>query len=414
MYADHAATAVPTLYTGFSSTIRGYANPGAAHTAAKQARGALNAARDTIIRALHADPHTSRVVTTSGGTEGTNLVLQGHVWDFIVTVQTEHNATTNTATFLQNFRGVSVVWLPVNGVGRVDPAHVLEAVGRLSDNGRRKGLVSLALVNSEIGTVQDIQAMCRLLRPFRPNLTPDGAFDPAQSVWVHTDAVQAIGHMDVNAVDLEVDFLTLSAHKFHGPPGVGLIWCRGTTPPSNQQRLMHGGHQQDGWRPGTEPVALIVGMADAMRDATAPKTLADRLTLFRAIRATVWRVLLPFIVTGVVLPTGPNNPPERVANHISFCVRNVHRNWLVARLDEGGVHASGGSACNTTSGLPSHVLVAIGVPQAYLQGSVRLTFSHTNTLREVERILCPVLQRTLEAAARQSQNDLDPAQLSQA
>ena len=400
MYADHAATAVPTLHTGFSATTA-YANPGGTHTPAKQARDALGAARETITQALRADPQTSRVVTTSGGTEGTNLVLQGHAWDFLVTVQTEHNATTNTAHFLQNFRGVQVVWLPVDGVGRIDPVHVLDAVRRASDNGRRKGLVSLALVNTEIGTVQDVQSMCRLLRPFRPDLTPDGAFDPQQSVWVHTDAVQAIGHMDVDVVDLGVDFLTLSAHKFHGPPGVGLIWCRGVSPPPNQRRLLHGGHQQDGWRPGTEPVALIVGMAEAMRDATAPRALADRLALFDAIRASVWRVLLPFVVTGVVLPTGPDRPPEQVSNHISFCVRNVHRNWFVARLDEGGVYASGGSACNTTSGFPSHVLVAIGVPQAYLQGSVRLTFSHTNTAKEVEDILCPLLRRTLEAAAAQ-------------
>lgn len=292
--------------------------------------------------------------------------------------------------------------MPVDGLGIVDPQNVFNAVNNASHNGRRKGLVSIALVNSEIGTVQDIATICRLLTPFRPPLTPDGVSSPNQSVWVHTDAVQAIGHITVNVMDLGVDFLTLSAHKFHGPPGVGLLWCLGDQPPSNRRALLHGGHQQDGWRPGTEPVALINGMAEAIQFATRPGQLTDNLTLFASINAAVWRVLVPFVVTGVVLPTGPEAPPHRVLNHISFCVRNTDRNWIVAKLDEVGISASSGSACNTSIGLPSEVLVAIGVPPEYIRGSVRLTFSHTNTMREIDNVLCPALKRIMDIVAQQS------------
>jgi cysteine desulfurase len=295
-----------------------------------------------------------------------------------------------------------VIWVPVNGVGLVDPLDILNAVQGASQNGRRKGLVTIAMVNSEIGTVQDIAAICNLLTPFRPPLTVDGDISPNQSVWVHTDAVQAIGHIPVNVTQLGVDFLTLAAHKFHGPPGVGLLWCRGVQPPTNRQAMLHGGHQQDGWRPGTEPVTLIIGMAEALKYATRPNQLSDNLELFAAMCTAVWHVLFPFIVTGVVLPTGPDAPPVRVSNHISFCVRNTDRNWVVTQLDKFGISASGGSACNTSVALPSDVLVAIGVPPEYIRGSVRLTFSHTNTLHEVNEVLCPALKTILDALARES------------
>lgn len=218
-------------------------------------------------------------------------------------------------------------------------------------------------------------------------------------------------HMSVDAEALGVDFLTLAAHKFHGPPGVGVLWCRGSKPPSNQKQLMHGGHQQDGWRPGTEPVALIVGMADAIDHATHPDHLETQLAFFCSATALIWRVLLPYVAGGLVLPTGPATPPHRIPNHVSFCVRNVHRDWIIKNLDEAGVSASGGSACNTGTGLPSSVLVAIGVPNEYLQGSVRLTLSFTNTYQEVEKILCPALKGMLdEVKQQQNKNSVHVSQ----
>ena len=401
MYADHAATAFPTLFTGFDcGNGMGWANAGGAHTPAKQARAALTGAHGAICNALRATTTHGRLVTTGGGTEGTNLVLQGHKWDYIVTVPTEHNATVATAQYLQNYANVEVIWLPVDGVGLICPNTLLEAVVRASAGGQRKGLVSFALVNSEIGTVQNLSLICRLLSPFRPPLAPDGKFSPEQSVWVHIDAVQAIGHLPVNVDEMGIDFLTLSAHKFHGPPGVGVLWCRGAQPPPHQRSLLHGGHQQDGWRPGTEPVALIVGMAEALADATNPEYLETRLKFFHDATAMIWVVLMPYVVSGVVLPTGPALPPHRTPNHISFCVRNVHRDWIIERLDEFGISASGGSACNTGTGLPSPVLVAVKIPNQYIQGSVRLTLSHTNTMREISSVLCPALQRVLDAVVQ--------------
>jgi cysteine desulfurase len=399
MYADHAATAFPTLFTGFDSNVHGWANAGGAHTTGKRARAALTEAHRVVCDALHATTH-SRLITTSGGTEGTNLVLQGHKWDFIVTIPTEHNATVATAEYLQNHGGVEVIWLPVDGVGVVAPDAIFDAVTRAIAGGRRMGLVSIALVNSEIGTVQNLSRICDLLAPFRPKLAPDGTISSDQSVWVHTDAVQAIGHLPVNVDEMGIDFLTLSAHKFHGPPGVGVLWCRGSRPPSNQKPLLHGGHQQDGWRPGTEPVALIVGMSHAIENATNPDNLHNRLQFFRDATALIWVVLMPFVVSGLVLPTGPALPPLRTPNHISFCIRNVHRDWVIEQLDILGVSASGGSACNTGTGLPSPVLVAVGIPREYIQGSVRLTLSHTNTLQEIATILCPALKSVLDVVSQ--------------
>lgn len=194
---------------------------------------------------------------TSGGTEGNNLILQGGPWDFIITAATEHTSVHFTVQYLAAQRGVDVIFLPVNGVGEVSPDDVERAV-RAQPDGRR-GLVSLMYVNNEIGTVQDLPAIAERLRRVcgRTVTSDNNALTVPPRVCLHTDAVQAPGHVPLDVQRLGVDFLTLGAHKFHGPPGTGLLYCR---QPGWLRPTLFGGHQQGGLRPGTETVALVRAM----------------------------------------------------------------------------------------------------------------------------------------------------------
>ena len=213
----------------------------------------------------------------------------------------------------------------------------------------------------------------------------------------HTDAVQAPGHVSVlDAKLLDVDFMSLGAHKFHGPVGIGILYTREAT---SLRPLFYGGHQQGNLRPGTEPVGLAVAMADALEDVVGHAE--ERIRSLSAMTQAVWKALAPFIVAGVVLPTGP--PPtaaDRVAHHVSFCVRDVHRDDVLKMSELRGLVASGGSACSAESTLPSNVLVTIGIPNCFIHGSIRLSFSHTNTQDEVVSVVIPALQKTLSTFAR--------------
>lgn len=394
MYADHASTALPTL---FPAAAVAHANPSAAHAPGRAARGASEAALARIAAALRFDPsaaaaagHHHQLIVTSGGTEADNLVvLQPKRWSFIALLPTEHHAVTHPAQWMANHHGCELVSLTPSGTGRINPAE-LRAV--LAARSGREGLVSVALVNNEIGTVQDLEAVGRVVAEANAAAEPR----PRRGrVWLHTDAVQAPGHVpiDLDGVHRTVDFLSLSAHKFHGPPGFGLLFCRtkGVLSPRS-----YGGSQQGGLRPGTETVAALEALADALTDAADPARLADRTARYRAMADLIWAELLPLVVAGRVLPTGATAPGERSPNHVSFCVRGAHRGDLIRALErEGGVAVSGGSACNAEASLPSHVLAAIGVPADFVHGSVRISFSHTNTEEEVRTILVPALRRTL-------------------
>jgi cysteine desulfurase len=279
-----------------------------------------------------------------------------------------------------------LVFLTPDGVGRIDAAAVAAA---LRTRPGRAGLVTVAAVNNEIGTAQDLTAIGAAVA------AANATRSAAHRVWFHTDAVQAPGHVpiDLDGAHRTVDFMSLSAHKFHGPHGSGLLFCR--TPGVLRPRT-YGGSQQGGLRPGTEAVATLLQTAAALADATDPDKLARRTAHYRALSALVWEtVLFPAIVSGSVLPTGSTVPGERAPNHVSFCVRGAHRNDIVRRMEEAGVAVSGGSACNATADLPSHVLVALAVPPEFLHGSVRITFGHTNTIEEVRDVVCPALRAIL-------------------
>lgn len=407
MYADHASTAYPTLFHGRCTPDESYANPAASHAPGRLARQKSEAALARIARRLRC-PADASLIVTSGGTESNNLVIQQPgLWDFIVLMPTEHHAVTlpvqrmcNVVTpYRAGGGGVcEMVYLQPDGQGRLPLADLRAALATRAGAGRR-GLVTVAYVNNEIGTVQDLEAIGAVVHAANPR---DGGQD--RRVFLHTDAVQAPGHVpDLAAVIASpthgVDLLSLSAHKFHGPVGVGLLFCR--TPALKRLLLHHplllGGHQQGGLRPGTESVSLLVAMADALDDALDPGRLSVRLPQLTEMNRLIWSVLLPFVVAGVVLPTGtPSSDTDgRAPYHISFCVRGADRRDLVAAMKRRRVYVSGGSACNTDTPLPSHVLAAIGVPAEFLDGSLRITLSHTNTVDEVRSVLCPALHDLL-------------------
>lgn len=306
---------------------------------------------------------------------------------------TEHTAVFFTAQILATRRGVDVVYLPVDGCGRVRARDVTAAV-EARDGPQKRGLVSLMYVSNETGLVHNLPAIAAALRTTRAGR--EGR------VLFHTDAVQAPGHvrtLDVQA--LGVDFLSVSAHKFHGPMGIGFLYQRD---PTVLRPLWFGGHQQGGLRPGTEMVTLARALADALEDAVVDEARqAARWQALTRMSDALWRALGPFVVSGLVLPTGPPaGSADRAPHHVSFCVRGRHRQEITARLEAAGVLASGGSACSSGSSLPSHVLAAMAVPPEYIHGSVRFTFSHTNDPAEVEERVVPVVVALLRALHAES------------
>lgn len=395
MYADHGSTSIPTRFP--VACERSYANPNARHCPGRSARASLEGALRRTAAALGVaagvpGPLDQHLVLTSGGTEGNNLVVRQSAWRFIVTAPTEHHATLWAAQqhAIASAGRCRLILLPVaRGSGRVDPAALAETLRNVDDEG--PGLVSIMHVNNEIGTVQDLGALAAVVSEANRRRS-DG-----QRVWFHTDAVQSPGHVALPSPDA-VDFLTLSAHKFSGPPGFGLLYCR--VAGSLRTPILYGGAPQAGLRPGTVAVGGAVALADALTDATDVRTLPARAAHLAALSAAVRRSLYDLAAAGLVLLTGPAEDRDRAPHVVSLCVRGAHRRDLVAALErEGPVYASGGSACSTEAGVPSHVLVATGVPAEFVHGSLRLTFAHTNTMDEVEGVLIPALRRVVLAHA---------------
>lgn len=393
MYADHAATSLPVLHPAVG---RGWPNPASQHSAGARAAAALADLRAEARGLLGADP-AAQVVFTSGGTESINLVVLGGDWDTIVTTAVEHHAVLFAArrvAFADPAR-VTLLELAPDALGRVGAPALREALARFAPTVRR-GLVSVGLVNNEVGVVQDVGALAaEVAAANAAAAAADGGGE--RRWWLHTDAVQAPGHVPPGTLSLRAlgaDFLSLSAHKFHGPPGVGLLVVAG--PAVGRLRpVMYGGGQQGGLRPGTEGVAGPAACVAALADALDPARLPDRLRHCRACSALVWEVLVPFVAAGRARLTGPPLG-ERAPHLVSLCVRGAHRADLVRWLDAAaGVLASGGSACSADSPFPSHVLVACGVPDAFIHGSLRLSFSHTTRLVDVRDVLCPALRRLL-------------------
>ncbi len=366
IYFDHSATTptdprVVEAMAPYWTTLFG--NPSSLHEIGRSAEAAYTRARATVAGILNCDP--AEVVFTSGGTESDNLALRGVAeamrargrGQHIVTTAVEHHAVLDTATELAE-AGFDVTILPVDEYGRVSAAQVM---GALRDD---TVLVSVMVANNEVGTVNPIAEI--------------GAAVKARRVLFHTDAVQAPGLLPLDVKALNVDLLSLSAHKFYGPKGIGaLVVRRGV---ALKPQLLGGG-QQAHRRSGTEPIPLIVGLAEALRLAEAEReATVARLT---ALRDDLIRRVLAAIPEAIL--TG--HPTARLAGHASFALKGLNGDSILLDLNEVGFAASGGSACTTGAQEPSHVLRAMGVALDRQMGQMRFVLGKSNTPEHVDRLL---------------------------
>lgn len=364
IYADNAATtriSDEVLEAMLPYLQEQYGNASALYRLGRSAHSALEKARRQIAEQLGASP--IELSFTSGGTESNNWALKGTVHRLadqgkrhIVTSAVEHPSVLRAAAALER-EGVSVTYLPVDAVGRVSPQAV-EAALRPDT-----ALVSIMYANNEIGTIQpvaEIGSVCR-----------------AHGVLFHTDAVQAAGTLPIRVEEQNIDLLSLSAHKFYGPKGVGLLYCRRDAYPAN---LLDGGTQERGHRAGTENVALAVGMAKALELAGQDREAKNG--AITALRDEVQNGLLRIHNSRL-----NGDPDNRLPGTLNVSFAGVDGQSLLFRLDLAGLAVSSGSACASGSLSPSHVLLALGMPYELAHGSLRISLGKYNTKEDASTIV---------------------------
>jgi len=364
VYFDHSATTrvLPEVAEAMAPFFKErYGNASSLHSLGRDARGAVEQARKSVAAIINADPR--EIVFTSGGTEADNTAVKGvamykgRTKGHIITSRVEHHAVLEPCSYLKQF-GFEVTEVPVDSEGLVDPAEVDRAI---RDD---TVLVSIMMANNEIGTIQPCREIGRIAR--------------ARGVLFHTDAVQAIGKMPVDVKADNIDLLTISGHKFHGPKGVGALYVRKGTA---IDPLLHGGGQERGMRSSTENVPGIVGLGKAAEVARRDfdkvtshiKRLRDRLILE-----------VPKLVPECYLN---GHQSKRLVNNANFRFDYIEGEALLLQLDLLGIEASTGSACSATSLEPSHVILALGLTHEQSHGTLRLTLGRENTEEDVDYFL---------------------------
>ena len=371
VYLDNAATTALSprvLEAMLPYFTQYYGNPSSVHAFGREAKQGLDKARDQVAKALHCEP--SEVIFTGCGTESDNTVLLGVAQRYgdkgkhIITTNVEHHAILHTCEYLEK-QGYSVTYLPVDQDGLVTAEQVAAAIRPDTI------LVSIMFANNEVGTIMPIQEI--------------GAVCKEKGVLFHTDAVQAVGHIPVDVQAMHIDMLSLSAHKFHGPKGVGALYCRkGIRLPS----YIMGGAQERGRRAGTENVAGIVGLGAAIQLAT--EQLEENRAKMTALRDR--------LMTGIQARTSEvklnGHPTNRLPNNVNFSFKYIEGESILLMLDMNGIAASSGSACTSGSLDPSHVLLALGLPHEIAHGSVRLTLGDETTEEDIDYTI-DVLEKTV-------------------
>lgn len=363
VYLDHAATTPvhPEVIAAMLPYFHNhFGNPSSVHSFGRDSRKAVDEAREKVAKAIGADPR--EVFFTSGGTESDNIAIQGLALArnkdgrHIITSKIEHHAVLDTCHFLES-QGYEVTYLPVDENGLISLAD-FEAALRPDTI-----LVSIMHANNEVGTIQPIKEMAAIAH--------------AKKISFHTDAVQTVGSIPVDVKDLGVDMLSLSAHKFYGPKGIGVLYIKKGT---RVKPLYHGGSQERKYRPGTENHVGIIGLAKALELATAE--LTPRQPQIRALREQLAAGL-------VALPEVQLNghPTQRLPGNVNVSVRYVEGESLILSLDMHGIAVSSGSACTSGSLEPSHVLLAMGLTHEQAHGSLRLTLGADNTEEDVAYVL---------------------------
>ena len=365
IYLDNAATTacapevVSAMLPYFTQT---FGNASSIHAFGRECKRAVEAARRQVVKAIRAAA-PQEIIFTAGGSESDNWAIKGAAFArqeqgrHIITTAIEHHAVLHTCQWLQT-QGFEVTYLPVDAFGRVRVTDVEKALRPDTI------LVSVMTANNEVGTIEpiaEIGALCR-----------------ARGVLFHTDAVQAVGAIPVDVQAMNVDLLSLSAHKFHGPKGVGALYVRKGVKLDN---LIHGGAQERGLRAGTENTPGIVGLGVAI--ALATERLAENAGRMTALREK----LIAGVMARVPDVRLNGHPAERLPGNVNLSFAGVEGEALLLRLDLAGIAGSSGSACTSGTLDPSHVLMALGLTEAQAHGSLRLTLGTDTTDADIDAVL---------------------------
>jgi len=337
-----------------------FGNPSSVYDLGKTSKHAVEKARKRVAYAIGAEEN--EIYFTSGGTESDNWAIKGIAFanrnkgKHIITSSIEHHAVLHACKWLEG-QGFEVTYLPVDKYGMVSPEDLKNAIRDDTI------LISIMLANNEIGTIQPVDEIGKIARENR--------------IYFHTDAVQAIGHVPIDVQKMNIDLLSLSGHKFQGPKGCGALYIRKGT---KIETLLHGGAQERKRRAGTENVPAIAGLGKAIELAVGEIGESDKTLL--EMRERLIKDLLKIPKTHL-----NGHPIQRLANNVNVTFEYIEGESLLLLLNAKGVFASTGSACNSSSLEPSHVLTACGVPHEIVHGSLRLSLGKMNTQEDVNRIL---------------------------
>lgn len=367
VYADNAATTPmsESVYEAMKPYLTEfYGNPSSLYHIGREAHRAITTAREKVAQAIGAK-ESKEIIFTGGGSQADNLAIRGYVKGrsargrkHIITSKIEHHAVLYTCEALEK-EGYPVTYLDVDAEGHVDLEQLKSVI---SD---QTAIVTVMAANNEIGTIEDLKAIAEIAH--------------AHGAVFHTDAVQAVGHMHINVQEMGIDMLSLSGHKFRGPKGIGALYLRKGIA---LEPLVYGGGQERGLASGTENVAGIVGLGQAIEDATG-KNLDEKMGYVKKLTDR----LVKGVMDKVPYTHYTGDPVNRLPGTASFVFEAIEGEGLILRLDNAGICGSTGSACSTGSLDPSHVLMAIGLPHEIAHGSLRLTLGEQNTEEDVDYLI---------------------------
>jgi cysteine desulfurase len=389
-YLDHAATTpmVPEAVEAMAARLGEVGNPSSLHASGRAARRLVEEARETLAAALGARP--SEVLFTGGGTESDNLAVKGLYWQRqseqpgrrrILASAVEHHAVMDAVLWLAEHEGAVVEWLPVDRTGRVHPDTLAAA---LAADPASVALVTVMWANNEVGTVQPIDELV--------------AVASAYDVPFHSDAVQAFGALPVDFAASGLDAMTVTGHKIGGPLGAGLLVLGRTV---DVVPVLHGGGQERDVRSGTLDTPAIVGLAAAAE--VAVKLRGERAERVGALRDDLVRRVLDLVPDAVLGGDPVLTPDHRLPGNAHFSFPGCEGDALLLLLDASGIECSTGSACSAGVPQPSHVLLAMGVPEGLARGSLRFSLGHTSTQDDVDAVV-EAIGPVVERARRAGQN----------
>jgi len=361
---DHSATSpvdIEVLNAMEPYFVDSYGNASTLYSLGREARRAMESSREKVASIIGAN--TDEIIFTSGGTESDNIAIKGIVYRFrrrgnnIITSNIEHPAVDETCKYLEK-NGFEVTYLPVGKDGIVNTSDLEDAI---SD---KTILITIMHANNEIGTIQPIREIGEIARE--------------NKIYFHTDAVQSVGKIPVNVEELNVDMLSLSAHKLYGPKGIGALYIKKGV---NVEPIIHGGGHEKGIRPGTENVAGIVGLGKACE--IAENNLEEEAQYLTTMRDELIRRVLSEIDESYL----NGHPTKRLPNNINFRFTGIEGESLVLHLDSKNIASSTGSACSSKKLEASHVLMALGLEEVQAHGSLRLTLGKENKVEDINYVV---------------------------